>query len=273
MSLLQSIIYGLISGLSEFLPVSSQAHQGLFMQMFGIDRREPIRDILVHIALIFVLLSSSRNIFSTMRREKRLAARTKRGNREARGLYDERLVKTAAFPLIAGLLLYLASGKLESSPAYLALFFLLNGIILFVPEHMRQANKDARSMTGLDAILIGISGALSAFPGISRVGATTSVAVARGADKEKALNWSLLLSIPALALFLVFDIIHLISYGVGVISFPVIAGYILSAVAAFASGYIGITLMRFLTVRTGYSGFAYYSWGAALFSFVLYLIT
>ena len=47
---------------------------------------------------------------------------------------------------------------------------------------------------------------------------------------------------------------------------------ILSVLGAGCGSYFGIMLMRFLAVKVGFTGFAYYSWGAALFSFVMYLV-
>jgi hypothetical protein len=45
----------------------------------------------------------------------------------------------------------------------------------------------------------------------------------------------------------------------------------LASLTAFVGSYLGITFIRFLAVKVGFSGFAYYSWGAALFAFILYL--
>lgn len=274
MTILESILYGLISGFAEFLPVSSQAHQAMFMKLTGLDAREPVRDLMVHIAVIMALFTGCRALFSRLHREKKLAARGRRGRTYAsRGLYDLRLVRTATVPLLIGLLLYVSTSRFELSLVYMALFFALNGIILIVPEYMHRANKDGRSMTGLDGIIIGLCGALSALPGISRIGTMCAYASARGADKQHVLNWVLLLSIPALLLFCGFDVLQLFSAGISTVSVPIIFGYILSALAAYCGGYFSIILIRFLTVRTGFAGFAYYSWGVVLFSLILYLIT
>ena len=50
-------------------------------------------------------------------------------------------------------------------------------------------------------------------------------------------------------------------------------GYLLAGVAAFGGAYVGIKLMLYLMVQIGISSFAYYSWGAALFTLILYLMT
>lgn len=273
MSLFESILYGLVSGFTEFLPVSSLGHQAVMMRLFGMDCREPVRDILVRLAVILSFFFGCRNMLTRLRREQLIASRSRRKRTyEKKGLFDLRLVKTATYPLVIGLLLYIVTRKLEFRPIYLALFFLINGIIIMIPEYVRHGNKDSRTMSGLDAILMGLGGALSAFPGISRVGTSMGIALMRGADRHHALNWSLLLSIPALVLFLVFDIVNLFTISLGTVSFGVIAGYLLSAAAAFGGGYLSIIFIRFLTERSSFSGFAYYSWGAAMFSFVLYLI-
>lgn len=274
MSLFESILYGLVSGLAEFLPVSSQGHQAIMMRLFGLDHRDPVRDILVHIGILLALLTACRSLFSHLRREQALSKRIRRRNRtyERKGIYDLRLIKTAAVPMLVGMLVYIAVRGYEFRPIQLALFFVLNGIILIIPEYMAHGNKDARAMTGWDGILMGLSALIYSLPGVSRVGTMSAIVTARGADRQTALNWILALSMPALVMYIGFDIVNLIIQGFDPISFLVILGYILSAAAAFGGGYFGIVIIRYLTVQIGYTGFAYYSWGAAMFSFVLYLI-
>jgi len=176
-------------------------------------------------------------------------------------------------PMLVMLLLYLAAGAWERKPIALAIVLIINGIILIVPEYMRHGNKDARSVSPTESILIGVLGGLSAFPGISRMGACLSASVASGADKQNATNWALMLSLPALGAFIVFDLIKLMIYGFAGLTFLAFLGYIVSAAMAYLSGYLSVLILRFVTDRTGFSAFAFYSWGMALFVFFLYLIT
>jgi len=273
MSIFESIIYGLVSGLAEFLPVSSQGHQAILMRLFGQDHRDPVRDLLVHLAIIFSLLVSCRSLFSHLRREHMLSKRRRRKNTyDRKGIFDLRFVKTALVPMLVGMLVYIAVRGFEFSPIHLALFFVINGIVLIIPEYMAHGNKDARSLTGLDGILTGLISVFSSLPGISRVGAMSAFTTARGADRQVSLNWILSLSLPALVMFVGFDVVNLIVQGFDPISFVTVIGYILAAIASFGGGYFGIVILRYLAVQNGYLGFAYYSWGAAMFSFVLYLI-
>ena len=273
LSFLESVLYGLISGLTEFIPVSSQGHQAIMLYLFGLSNREPVRDLWVHIGILLALLTACRPMFNSLRREQILLSnRRRKYNGDRRAAYELRLFKGAIVPLLIGLIFYFSTNKLESKIVLITVFFIVNGIIVVVPEYIRQGNKDGRFMSGMDSFLIGAFGALSVIPGISRVATINLYSMLRGVSRSNALNWALLMSVPALAVFLVFDIIHLFIIPLGTITFITILYYLVSAIAAYFGAYLGIHIMRYLSVHTGFAGFAYYSWGAAMFSFVLFLI-
>lgn len=273
MSILESLIYGLVSGLTEFLPVSSAGHQAILLQLFGADHRDPILDIFVHLAILVALFVGCKSLFLRIRRTQLIAARSRRKRTyELKGMYDLRLVKTATVPMLLMFLLYLLMRRYEYRPLYLALFFVVNGVILIIPEYVRHGNKNARLMSGVDSILVGLFGGLAGFPGVSRVGASVGYSVMRGADRSQALNWSFLLTLPAMILLLIFDVIHIFTVGTNPATFITVLGYFVSAGGAFIGGFMGISAVKFLSEKIGFAGFAYYSWGAAMFSFVLFLI-
>lgn len=275
MSLLESVLYGLISGVTEILPVSAQAHQALLLKIFGIDSRYQLVDLAVHLSVAAAIIFACYSSIAKLRRDMRLASGSnRRAHRQgySQSVYELRLLRTAVLPLCIGLFLYLAFNQLESQMLWLVVFWIINGLILYILGHMRQGNKDSRTMSGMDAILMGLAGALSAIPGISRIGMITSAAVARGAGRNHALNWALILSIPALAVFVLFDIVALAGVGAGAASVSLLVSCLAAAVAAFAGSYICIYLIQFLIVRFDLSGFSYYCWGIAMLSFILYLI-
>lgn len=268
-----SILYGLVSGITEILPVSSQAHGTLLMKVFGAGE-DPLLRLLVHTAIWEALYLSLRNHVDLMLQERDLSRiPPKRRDRQPDPipLFDLRLTRSALIPMLLGFGVYplLMSWQTDLSKAAIGL--LLNGLILYLPSRMRSGNKDSRSMTGLDGLLLGISGALAVFPGVSRIGAVASAALSRGAEKEHALRWSLLLSQAALMGIIGFDAYGLLQTGVDPLTIPAVLSYALSTAAAFFGAAAGIRGMRFLAVHTGFSGFAYYSWGAALFAFLMYL--
>lgn len=273
MDWLESVLFGLVSGLTEFLPVSAQAHQALLLKMFG-TAAGPLLQLLIHGAALLALYQSCAEQISLLLREQRLL-RVPRSRRKRQPditkVLDMRLLQSAAVILALGFLAYPTLSVWRGDLHFIAPVLVINGIILYVPMHMATGNKDARSMSQLDATLLGLAGALAVIPGISRVGIVTSAGIARGADREQALRWSLLLSVPALVCLMGFDIYGIMTEGMGSLSAPVLLQTVLTAAAAYGGAYGGIYMMRFLAVRAGFSGFAYYSWGAALFSFIIYL--
>jgi undecaprenyl pyrophosphate phosphatase UppP len=168
------------------------------------------------------------------------------------------------------LISYVYKGDLNLLSA--AAFLLINGIVLFIPSRMLQGNKDARSMSALDSLLLGLCGALSALPGLSRIALQTSAVRLRGADSSHALNWALLLSIPALAVTAALSLFSLFT-GLGAIQFYCgFFTYLLIFFSTYLGSYLAIFFMRILASKNSLSLFAYYSWGAALFVFIMYLI-
>lgn len=269
--IIKTVIYGLLSGLTEIIPVSSRGHQSVLMHLFGMQKRDPVLDLMVHFGILACVILCSREDLIQLRLSFNTSAKTRKAMNK-QSFYQSRLLRSAFIPLLIGLFLYGTGSKFEGNPLLVALFFVINGVIIFIPEYVRQSNKNAGQMGSFDSILLGLSSAVCVFPGISRLGAGTSIAILRGADKQNAFHWLLLLTIPAMAYLIIFDIVSMFTVGLVSISIWLFIGYIFALAAAFAGSYIGISLMRFLCVNSGFSGFAFYSWGAAAFTFVLYLV-
>ena len=271
MNWIQSLIYGLVSGLAKFLPISSRAHQNLLLLLFGCDGHDPIRNFLIHGAMLLSVYSGCRSMIEQLRRENAALLHMRGRANAPKRMLDLRLVKNAIIPMLIGILVFTYVTGSNINLMWISLFLLINGIIIFIPERMIRANRDARTMSFFDSILMGVFNALSAIPGFSGIGCTTSVAISRGADSRKALDWALLMSIPAIVLFMGIDFVGFFSFD-GFGSFwSNFFGYILSAVGAYVGGYISILLIKFLAVRNVFSSFSYYCWGASLISFMLYL--
>ena len=275
MNLFESIIYGIVSGLAEIFPVSAQANQMVLRQFFGVAQKEPIRDLLVHIAIFAAILLACRGMFAKIRREQVIAHRMRRNPSQIRtlkGVYDMRLVRTAAPIMLVGMLGNLLFKDIYQNRPLFSLLLLINGALILIPTYMHQGNRDARTMTGLDGMLIGFAAALSAIPGISRNGVIMFMTLIREADKNNGVIWALILSVPAMVMLALLDIIAMFTVGIGSITLMVWVGYLLSMVFAFIGAYFGVTFIRMLITRSDYSVFAYYDFGLALLSFVLYLI-
>ena len=268
----ESILYGFVSGIAEFLPISSRAHQHILMQLFGIEQRDPLMDLMVNLGLLLSILFSCRVLIGHLRREQALGMRGRRGfQRNTSSLTDILLVRQATLPMILGIVLLTYITSQNQSMLATAAYLFLNGMILFFSGRMLQGNKNSGSMSALDSALIGISGALSAICGFSRIGCSMTASILRGAKKQNALAWTLLLGIPALGTFAVLNLFTLFSNLCEIQLWGNFFSYVLAGLAAFSGGCAGISLIKFLITRVEISSFSYYSWGAAMFSFIIYL--
>lgn len=276
MSLFESILYGLVSGVAEFLPVSAGAHQALLRLLFGVSNRSSLQELLIHIGVLASVFVASRETLSRLRLAQNSLSHTRRrrarNQLDGKSYYDLRLVKTAAVPLIIGLFIRITTQSFDGNLLAMMGFMVLNASVLLLVAHGSHGNRDARTMSGLDGIVMGLAGALSVFPGMSRTGMIASYATARGADGESAADWAIILGIPALLFAACFDVAGLFFGGMGALSASMVAGCVLSGLTAFCGGYVGISVLRLILNHAGYSKFAYYSIGTAMFSFILYLI-
>lgn len=275
MNFFECIVYGVVSGLTEIFPVSSQANQMVMRHLFGVPQKEPIRDLLVHIAIFIGIILACRGMFTKIRREQVMAYRMRRNPSQVRalkGVYDVRLVRTAVPIMVIGMFANLLFTDFYDRRPLFALMLLVNGALTLIPTFMHQGNKDARIMTRGDSMLIGFAAACSAIPGISRNGAVMFMTLIRKADKQNGVNWALLLSLPAMAVLAVLDFIAIFTVGVSGVTVAVLGGYLVSMLGAFIGAFFAVNTIKMLILRSDYSGFAYYDFGLALLTFVLYLI-
>lgn len=266
------IIYGLAMGFVEFIPVSSGAQGQILQEIFGATKPDPVRDLVVHIFSLSAFFFVWRNPLETFRQDRRMIQRGTRSNNQMyRGNADSRFVRSAVLPMLICMVLALYFNGNRGLPST-AILLLLGGVVLYIPERLLQGNKSARSMSALDAVLIGVASALGAIPGLSRIGMGISVSIMRGADRKHALNWAYLLSVSALILMTLGDLFNLIASPSGIFLCTGFGGYLLMAIFSFAGAYLSVFTMRNVIVHRGLHAFAYYSWGAALFAFILYLL-
>ena len=271
---IEAVIYGIVSGLTEYVPVSSQAHQLILRSLFGFTESNPFLNLFSHVGMLTGLLITSggfiRRLFNEYRYSKSYRRRRKR-EVNLQAVFDINFVKAACIPMLIALVAYTRTMRWEDKIPIVALFLLLNGIILLVPMYLARGNKDSRNMSALDAVLFGIGASISVLPGVSRIGAGCSVAILRGADPYHAYKWGLILSIPVLIVLICFDIVSVFGIGLAGVGLTFVLKCILCGIFSHIASSLAITLMKSLTVRSGISGFSYYCWGAALFAFVIYL--
>lgn len=271
---LQCLVYGLVAGFTEFVPVSADSHMRLLGHMMGLDAQQTAYSAAVRIAALAALVLACWPQISRLRREQHIAsipAKRRKRQPDMNSIKDWKLMKTALFPLVLALICDIFLPELFLSLPMVILFCVVNGVLLYLPAYYPTGNKSSATVSGLDGFMIGLGGALSCFCGISRIAAMTGVGMLRGCDRQYIMNIALLLSVPALAVLAVLDIAALIAFGAGFTVWTFL-GCLLTAAAAFGGAYGGIITLRFLSVKAGFSSLAYYCWGFALFTLILFLM-
>lgn len=275
MNWLQSVLYGFLSGAADILPVSSRAHGILLLKIFGTTVDGNFMLLFLHAAVMLALFYSCRTQLIRIRRALALARIPKKKRRrplDTKSLMDFRLLRTTAIPIILAYFLYDALYSIGNSLLAVSGFLFLNGLILYIPQFLPTGNKDARAMSRLDGLFIGLGGALSIFPGISAIGAMVSVGSVLGVDKEYGMNNALIMGILVSACIVVNDVLRIISVGLTGVTFQIVLVCLATGIAAFAGTFLGIRLLRAVQKNMGFSIFAFYCWGLALFMFLLNLV-
>lgn len=272
MNWFESIVYGFVMGFSEFIPISSRAQGLILQQLFGTGDNDFVRDLIVHLFALSAFFVAWKSPLEAFRfNTQPLHSPRKRHGVGLRQNRDSRFVRAAIIPMLLAMILSLYFwGTLSTGPVVVLL--LINGIILYLPERMLHGNKNASGMSTMDAWLIGAVSAISVIPGFSRMGLGISIAQMRGADRKHALNWAYLLSVPAVLVLIVSDFVNM-TFGAQLLVLSTnFWGYLLLSISAFAGSYLSVYFMRNVVLHHGLCAFSYYSWGAALFMFILYLL-
>ncbi|MEJ5327475.1 MAG: undecaprenyl-diphosphate phosphatase [Candidatus Bathyarchaeia archaeon] len=255
MNLMQTVMLGIIQGLTEWLPISSTGHLRVAEQLAGL--RVPILfDGILHLGtLIVTLLFFRRDLKALLAALGRMDFKSEKGQ-----LIPPIIVGTVPTVLI-GLFLGSAIEAAFSQLLPIACAFIVCGAVLYTSK-IGLERKDGISL--LEAAAIGTAQGIAIIPGISRSGLTIAVALLLGIKREKAFKFSFLLSIPAIvgALGLTFYEQHAALALAGVEWPELLVGVGVSMVV----GYFALSLLRKIVVGQKLHFFAFYCW---LFSLML----
>lgn len=204
MDLIQSILMGIVQGLSEFLPISSSAHlvfTSNFYKVFkGIEivqesNQEVFLDIMLHLGtLIAVLIFFRKEIWQIL---KALYLGLK--NKD----YSSKDFKTGIYIILGTVITVLIAFPMNEvaeflvfKPAIVGGLLIGTGILLLFSEFWAKRHGKNTDVTLKSSILIAIAQGLAALPGFSRSGLTIATGLLTGSDRTTAAKYSFLLSIP-----------------------------------------------------------------------------
>ena len=264
MDLIQSILMGIVQGLSEFLPISSSAHlvfTSNFYKVFkGIEivqesNQEVFLDIMLHLGtLIAVLIFFRKEICEII---KALYSGLK--NKD----FSSKDFKTGIYIMLGTVITVLIAFPLNEvaeflvfKPAIVGGLLIFTGCLLLFSEWYGKKISDKKDITLKSSILIAIAQGLAALPGFSRSGLTIATGLLNGQDRKTAAEYSFLLSIPIiLGASMVYplikiDIAEVVTYNWAAI----IAGTIVSGIV----GYLCIKYFLKFVSRFSLGIFGYY---------------
>ncbi len=272
MNILQSIILGIVQGITEFLPISSSAH--LVLVPYWLNWSFPKEHVFVFDVLVqggttlAVIIYFWRDLVSIIKAAIRgLITRKPFEDPNARLGW---LVILASVPAgLAGLLIKDLVESAFNSPMVTAILLLGTSALLISAELLGKKLKKLHEVKPWDALFIGLFQAISIFPGISRSGATISGGLLRKLDRSSAARFSFLMSIPVMVAAMGLGVKDLLAVP-DVTSFvPImLAGIITSAIVGFLSIH---WLLGYLKKHSLF-GFAFYCIGICLVTFIIYLL-
>ncbi len=273
MDLIQSILMGLVQGLSEFLPISSSAHLVLtsnFYKVFkGIEivsesNQEIFLDIMLHLGtLIAVLIFFRKEIWEIIKA-------LKSGNKEDKNF------KTGMFIILGTVVSVLVAFPLKDvasalvfKPSIVGVLLIFTGSLLLFSENYAKKNPEKKRINFKNSILIAIAQGLAALPGFSRSGLTIATGLLSGVGRAEAAKYSFLLSIPIilgasmLYPLITLDIKEVVTYNWTAI----IIGSIVSGI----SGYLCIKYFLKFVSRFSLSIFGYYCLMMGIFTVLFFM--
>ncbi|MFT6979301.1 MAG: undecaprenyl-diphosphatase [Marinobacter psychrophilus] len=198
MDFFQSVLLGLLQGLTEFLPISSSAHLILTPALLGWQDQGVGFDLAVHVGtLLAVVLYFRRDVFGIARDG--LVSMTQRRIVGQGAMAFYLVIGTIPAGLSGLALLDMIDNELRS-PAIIFTTTLVFGLLLGVADWIPKRDRSLDSIRWKDALIVGLAQAISLVPGTSRSGITITAGLFLGLSREAASRFSFLLAIPITAL-------------------------------------------------------------------------
>lgn len=273
MTVLSSLLLGLIQGVSEFLPISSSGHLSIAQNLLGFQaagEENLFYTVLLHLgtlAAVFVAYWSDivEMVLEFFRAIGDLVHhRSTPHTPPARRLMLMVIVGT--LPLFVVLPINDWINRLSGNMIFIGCALIFTGVLLFLSDRVIRGRKTEKTATMRDTLLVGAAQAIATCPGISRSGMTICMGTFLGFDRKYAVRFSFLLSIPAVLGANLLDAVKVVGGQTEMLPLSVC----LTGIAAAAvSGYLCIRLIRLIADRGKFGWFAYYCWAVGAATLIL----
>lgn len=276
MTLLSSILLGLIQGVAEFLPISSSGHLAIAEHLLGMSGAAVIPeffDVLLHLGTLVAVFVAYWSDIREMIVELFAGVRDLAHRSTPTPVPPARrlilLIIVGTLPLFVVLPIKDLISGLGENMYFVAGALLVTGCLLFVSDRVRRGRKTERSATLLDVLLVGVAQAIATCPGISRSGTTITAGCFVGFERKFAVRFSFLMSIPAILGANLLSIKDAVEVGILWSEVPI---YLVGVAVAAIVGYGCIRLLKLIASKGKFGWFAYYCWFAGLTTLALQLV-
>ncbi len=273
MTLLSSILLGVVQGVTEFLPVSSSGHLAIAEHLLNVSGAAEVPaffDVLLHLGTLFAVFIAYWEDIRDMVLEffygvsDLIRGTTPRRVPPARRMIL--LIIVGTLPLFAVLPVKDTIEALGDNMYFVAFALLGTGCLLFASDRVRRGRKTEKTATMLDALLVGVGQALATCPGISRSGTTITAGCFVGFDRKFAVRYSFLMSIPAILGANILSLKDALEAGILWEEVPV---YLVGVAVSAVVGYLCIRLIKLVADKGKFGFFAYYCWLAGIVTLAL----
>lgn len=289
MSILQSILLGVLQGITEFLPVSSSGHLAILKNLLGIDTQGGLLfEALLHLGtLTAIVLAFRRDLLRMLAESARMARdvvynakATVHNHREQDAIRRRRIVhnnyrKFVAMVLISSIptaiIGYTARDLVEIASDTLVVpgvCLILTAGLLLVADVTESGRKIPKDVSYTNAFMIGVVQGLSVLPGLSRSGATITAGLISGFERRFAVKYSFIMAVPAILGAVLLELTRL----TGTVSAGQAAIYLAGAATSGAVGFFCIKKMLVIVRKKQFKGFAAYCLALGVAAIVGYFI-
>ncbi len=275
MSLLSSILLGLIQGVAEFLPISSSGHLAIAEHLLGQTNIvvPEFFDVLLHLGTLVAVFAAYWQDVREMVVEFFTGVRDLAHGTTPTPVPPARrlilLIIVGTLPLFVVLPIKDLVEGLADNMYFVAGALLVTGLLLFACDRVKKGRKTEKSATIVDVLLVGAAQAIATCPGISRSGTTITAGCFVGFDRKFAVRFSFLLSIPAILGANILSLKDAFDAG---INWPEVPIYLVGVAVAAVVGYACIRLLKMIADKGRFGWFAYYCWVVGAATLVLTLI-
>lgn len=258
-----AIVLGVVQGVAEFLPISSSGHLSLLQYFFSMEEPDTLYNILLHFAtLIAVCVVYWRDIVDMILEFFRAIGDLASGKRTRGNPPEARrmilLLILGTLPLFLVLPFDDFVEGLGANPVFVSVMLIVTGCILFLSDRYGGGRKNGRTATVKDVLLVGLAQGAATIPGLSRSGTTISAGMALGFDRNFAVRYSFLMSLPAVFGATLLKVVKVVKDGA--FDTELLPMYLTGMAVAGVVGFFSISLVKLLASKGKFGSFAYYCW-------------